>query len=87
MRAEKGVKPMLAVQGYYDGTAIRMLEKLDAKPYQRVIITVMDEFVEPRPGIGERGMRGALARYANPALAEKEKDAWARAAVEKHGDT
>ena len=63
MRAEKGVKPMLAVQGYYDGTAIRTLEKLDAKPNQRVIITVMDEFVEPRPISRKRGIRGILAQY------------------------
>ena len=38
---------MLAVQGYFDGVAIRPLEKITAKPNQRVIITVMDEFVEP----------------------------------------
>ena len=87
MRAGKGVKPMLAVQGYYDGTAIRTLEKIDAKPNQRVIIMVMDEFVERQPVTGKRGMRGALAQYADPALVEREKDAWARSAVKKYGDT
>jgi hypothetical protein len=30
-------------------------------------------------------MRGALAEYADPALIEKEKGAWERAAVDKHG--
>jgi len=78
---------MLAIQGYYDGTAIRTLEKIDARPNQRVIITVMDEFVEPRPVTGKRGMRGVLARYANPSLVEAEKDAWAHAAVDKHDGT
>ena len=33
---------MLAVQGYYNGLTIRPLEKILAKPNQRVIITVMD---------------------------------------------
>lgn len=37
--------------------------------------------------LGEHTMRGALAQYANPILAEKEKGAWERAAVDKYGDT
>ena len=37
---------MLAVQGYYDGANIRALENIDAKPNQKVIITIMDEFIE-----------------------------------------
>ena len=81
---------MLAVQGYYDGATIQPLETLVAKPNQRVIITVMDEFVEiPPKAEGERlreieRLCGSLARYANPALIEKEREAWERAAVEKH---
>ena len=77
---------MLAVQGYYDGATIKPLEKIMAKPNQRVIITVMDEFVEPVKSIGKKGIRGILSKYADPQLAEKEKDAWERAAVEKHGN-
>ena len=77
---------MLAVQGYYDGTMIRPLEKLVAKPNQRVIITVMDEFVEPERTARRTGLRGALAQYADPSLREKEPGAWAQAAVEMHGD-
>ncbi len=77
---------MLAVQGYYDGAMIKPLEKIAAKPNQRVIITIMDEFVEPVKTIRKKGMRGALARYANPSLAENEKGAWERAAVEKYGN-
>ena len=37
---------MLAVQGYYDGTVIKPLEKIAAKRNQRVIITIIDELWE-----------------------------------------
>ena len=77
---------MLAVQGYYDGTAIRPLEKITARPNQRVIITIMDEFVDPVRAEPGKGMRGALAQYADPARREQEKGAWERAAGEKHDD-
>ena len=77
---------MMAVQGYYDGATIRLLERITAKPNQRVIVTIMDEFVEPAKGARKKSMRGALAQYADPALAEKEKGAWERAMVEEHGD-
>ena len=77
---------MLAVQGYYDGTIIKPLEKITAKPNQRVIITIMDEFVDPVKPVRKKGMRGALARYANPSLVEKEKGAWERATAEKYGN-
>ena len=76
---------MLAVKGYYDGTVVKPLEKMIAKPNQRVIITIMDEFIEPDNAVQKRSMRGALARYADPELAEKEKGAWERAAVENYG--
>lgn len=77
---------MLAVQGYFDGAAIKPLEKIVAKPNQRVIITIMDEFVEPKETIRKTGIRGILAQYADPTLAETEKGAWERAVAEKHGD-
>ena len=76
---------MLAVQGYYDGVTIKPLEKITAKPNQRVIITIMDEFVEPVAPVRKKRMRGVLAQYAKPELREKEKGAWARAVVEKYG--
>ena len=82
----KGERRMLAVQGYYDGAVFKPLEKITAKPNQRVIITIMDEFVEPANVARQKGMRGALAQYADPALAKKEKDAWERGAAEKHGN-
>lgn len=77
---------MISVQGYYDGEAIKPLEKIAAKPNQRVIITIMDEFVEPVKAVRKKGIRGVLAQYANPELREKEKGAWERAAVEKYGN-
>ena len=76
---------MQAIQGYYDGTAIRLLEKISAKPNQRVIITIMDEYVEPAETVHRKDMRGVLAQYADPTLREKEKGAWERAAVGKYG--
>ena len=77
---------MLAVQGYYDGITIKPLEKIIAKPNQRVIITVMDEFVESTTAVAKKGIRGILSQYADPSLQEKEKGAWERAVVEKYGD-
>ena len=77
---------MLAVQGYYDGETIKPLEKIAAKPNQRVIITIMDEFVEPVKAVRKKGMRGVLSQYANPELRAKEKNAWEHAVVEKYGD-
>lgn len=64
---------MLAIQGYYDGTAIQALEKIDAKPNQRVIITVMDEFVEPRPVSRKGSIRGILSQYADPPWRKRRK--------------
>ena len=74
----------LTIQGYYDGVNIRLLESIPAKPYQKVSVTVMDEFVEPVGQKGKKSLRGALSKYADPSLAEKEEGAWERAAAEKH---
>ena len=77
---------MLTVQGYYDGMTIKPLETITAKPNQKVIITVMDEFVDSSASNTKKGIRGILSQYANPALSAKEKGAWERAAVEKYGN-
>ena len=83
---------MLAVQGYYDGTAFQPLEKLSVQLNQRVIITVMDDFVERQKSAEEerkekvKKMRGCLSEYARPDAMDKEKGAWARAVVEKYGN-
>ena len=68
------------------GVTIKPLEKITAKPNQRVIITIMDEFVEPIAPMLKKGMRGVLAQYAKPELREQKKGAWARAVVEKYDD-
>lgn len=77
---------MLAVQGYYDGMAIRPLETITAKPNQKVIITVMDEFVDSSASKSKKGIRGILSQYADPALSAKEEGAWERAVVDKYGN-
>ena len=76
---------MLTVQGYFDGVAIRPLEKMVAKPNQRVIITLVDEFVEPAKAVPHKSIRGILSQYADPSLLEKEKGAWERAVVDRYG--
>lgn len=76
---------MQAYQGYFDGENIKALERIAAKPNQKVIITVMDEYVEPEKSICAKSMRGALSQFANPALIPLEKSAWESAMVEKHG--
>jgi hypothetical protein len=40
---------MLALQGYYDGSSVKTLEKINAKKNQKVIITVLDEFIDEIP--------------------------------------
>ncbi|MBR1761125.1 MAG: hypothetical protein IJ741_08100 [Schwartzia sp.] len=36
---------MLAAAGYYDGVVVRPLDAIAAKPNQRVMITILDDFV------------------------------------------
>ena len=76
---------MQAIQGYYDGSKITPLERIIAKPNQRVIITIMDDFIEPIKPVESKSLRGVLSQYANPALIEKEEGAWERAVVERYG--
>ena len=75
----------MTVQGYYDGMNIRLLEEIPAKPNQKVVITIIDEFVEPAARTRKKSLRGVLSEYANPSLREQEKGAWERAALEKYG--
>ena len=78
---------MFAIQGYFDGVTVKPLEKITAKPNQKVIITIMDEFIEPEDKTDKKGMKGVLSKYANPESAKKEKGAWERATVEKYGNS
>lgn len=66
---------MLALQGYYDGQKIQTLEEIQAKKNQKVIITVLDEFVEEMPVRKGHSARGLLSEYADTGLWEKEKTA------------
>lgn len=49
---------------------------------QKVIITVLDEFVEEMPVRKGRSARGLLSEYADTGLWEKEKTAWEKAVAE-----
>ena len=65
---------MLALQGYYDGNMVRTLEKIHAKKNQKLIITVLDEFMDESD-----------SKDADLGLREKEQYAWEKAVTEKHG--
>ena len=65
---------MVSLSGYYDGNTVQTLEKIQAKKNQKVIITILDEFIEesyPKIRTTESA-RGSLAKYANPKLWDKE---------------
>lgn len=90
---------MTSIPAYFDGNAVRTLDAYPFEKDQKLIITVLDdtaanrthtdfdaekELAEARER-GIKSLRGSLAEYANPALIEKEKDAWANAVGEKYG--
>lgn len=78
---------MLALQGYYDGETIQPLGEFPAKKNQKLIITVLDEFInETCIKENQKTARGALSKYANPVLWEQEKMAWEKAVIKKYGD-
>ena len=78
---------MLALQGYFDGNMIQTLEKINAKKNQKVIVTVLDEFIEEIPKQKKSSTRGFLSEYANQELQKNEKTAWERAVKEKYETT
>lgn len=83
---DEGVN-MLALQGYYDGNVVQTLEKIPAEKNQKVIITILDEFIEETPVNSKRqSARGSLSQYANAELLEDEKSAWEKAVIEKYGN-
>lgn len=78
---------MLALEGYYDGKTIHPLEEINAKKNQRLIITVLDDFISETPKAErKKTARGSLAEYANTDLREQEKTAWEKAVIEKYGN-
>ena len=79
---------MITLNGYYDGNIVQTLEKIHAKKNQKVIITILDEFMEESPKRirTTESARGSLAKYANPKLWDKEGTAWEEEIGEKYGN-
>lgn len=47
---------MIAVNGYFDGSVIQTLEKLNARKNQRVIITLLDEVICEKKEVVVKGL-------------------------------
>ncbi len=78
---------MLALEGYYDGENVQILGKIHAQKNQKLIITILDEFVEELPKKkSAQTVRGMLAKYADPNLRDREESAWEKAVLEKYGN-
>lgn len=78
---------MLALEGYYDGENVKTVEKIRAKKNQKLIITILDEFVEEHPQRNNsQTVRGMLAKYADPDLRKQEASAWEKAVEERYGN-
>lgn len=85
LSVEKEGAAMFALQGYYDGNAVQTMEKIRAQKNQKLIITILDEFIEEIPVQREKkSARGLLEKYANPAMRDQEETAWEKAIVEKY---
>ena len=67
----------MSIVGYYDGTAVRVKEPLPIN--QKVIVIPIENEID-----WEESAAGVLHQYANTSLIRQEKDAWRKAAVEKH---
>lgn len=80
---KEGVR-LLAFQGYYDGNSVQALEKIQAKKNQKLVITILDEFLEEKPDNNMQSARGLLSAYANPDRMKEEDSAWEKAVVEEH---
>ena len=70
---------MLALNGYYDGKQIQTFEQVHAKKNQKLIITVLDEFIEEKPLKASTSARGSLWN--------KENNAWNEMVGKKYGST
>ena len=78
---------MEALQAYFDGNAVKTLGDVKLKKNQKLIITVLDEFLDgvPKKETG-KSARGILSKYANNDLLEEENTAWEKAVAEKYGN-
>ena len=77
---------METITGYYDGTAVLPLEKINAQPNRKALIIIMDDFFKPEEKEKKDSIRGILSKYANPSLIDQEDGAWERAVAEKYGN-
>lgn len=75
---------MEALQAYFDGNTVKTLGNVKLKKNQKLIITVLDEFLDdvPKKETG-KSARGILSKYANNDLLEEENTAWEKAVAEK----
>lgn len=71
---------MLEVNGYYDGTAVRLLEPAP-KSKQKVIVTFIEE-----DGASDELPISILSEYSDSRKRALEEGAFERAMVEKHGN-
>ena len=74
---------MTTISAYFDGTTVRTLEPTSLKKNQRLVITVLDEFISDEAKV--KTLRGCLSKYANKDLQPLEKNAWADSVKEKYG--
>lgn len=78
---------MEALQAYFDGNAVKTLGNVKLKKNQKLIITVLDEFLDDAPKMETgKSARGILSKYANNDLLEEENTAWEKAVAEKYGN-
>lgn len=71
---------MKEVAGYYDGSAVHLLESAP-KTKQKVIVTFIDD-----EDVSDDLPVGILSKYADPAKKLLEEGAFERAMVKKHGN-
>ena len=70
-----------------DGNEIRTTQRIPARKNQKLIITVLDEFVVEDVQDSEiSSSRGTLSKYANPELWQAEDAAWQEAVIRSYGD-
>ncbi len=75
---------MRKIEAYFDGTAVRPLEPLFAKPNQRITMLIHDDFLDSAKFEAIAKSAGSLKEFANPTLIEREKTAWEEAVAEKY---
>lgn len=67
---------LIAVNGYFDGSVIQTLKRLNARKNLPVIITLLDENIEIDNNRIKINVTGSFAKYANPNLIPMEEEAW-----------